>query len=137
MCFGETQKQISTYEERADAVLESQSTIETFMNESEMEAVDMAFNLKDNNGDEVGEALDKINFFPADLQNTSNSILQLQDTIEEFEIKRQESTYEERAERHLEAQTTVDSFTNEIKRQESDFDDKTDSLLKMQDTIKV
>ena len=102
-------RQESTYEDRAEAMLEKQLTTESFTSQNSIDDnvfVDHPMLL---------EAQDSA------LGKSRDTVLESQSTFESFTTecevlitKREESTYEERAEALLESQNTIDSFTTEV-----------------------
>jgi hypothetical protein len=108
-------RQESTYEERAEAMLEKQLTVDSFTSQLSVDNDNVFL-------DHPFESIDSA------LGRSRETILESQSTFESFTTecevfvtKRQESTYEERAEHLLESQNTIDSFTTEVPN--DDFDD--------------
>ena len=104
------------YEETSDMLqLEKQTTVDSFtsQNSTDLDVFDNALNFESNTRTPA--------FPPAG----RDQILESQSTLESFTTecevlvtKRQESTYEERAEYLLESQNTIESFTNEVPNEE-------------------
>jgi hypothetical protein len=112
--FPVTRRQESTYEERAEAMLEKQLTVDSFTSQLSIDNDNVFL-------DHPFESIDSA------LGRSRETILESQSTFESFTTecevfvtKRQESTYEERAEHLLESQNTIDSFTNEVPNDELD-----------------
>ena len=113
--FPVTRRQESTYEDRAEAMLEKQTTIDSFTSQSSIDDnvfMDPMFAIHDST---IGTSRD--------------TVLESQSTFESFTTecevlvtKREESTYEERAEALLESQNTIDSFTTEFPNEEVEND---------------
>ena len=107
-------RQESTYEERAEAMLEKQLTVDSFTSQLSIDNDNVFL-------DHPFESIDSA------LGRSRETILESQSTFESFTTecevfvtKRQESTYEERAEHLLESQNTIDSFTTEVPNDDLD-----------------
>ena len=114
-------RQETTYEDKAESILEKQRTVGSF---TVQDSVDDVFVI----GPGVANALDM------DSLHYRTALLESQSTFEsvttEREIlvtKRQESTFEDKAEAMLESQNTIDSFTTEYQN-ESDVFSRNNSL---------
>lgn len=126
--FPVTRRQESTYEDRAEAMLEKQTTVDSFTSQNSID--DNVF--LDYPGPPNPQEICPV--------NTRETVLESQSTFESFTTecevlitKKEESTYEERAEALLESQNTIESFTTEVPndenvfREEYDFNESFDS----------
>ena len=113
-------RQESTYETRAEAILESQLTVESF------------------NGDlaPMVPQVESEDYVPSTTRRRESVLLRALDTFDTFSFehefpvtRRQESTYEDRAEAMLEKQLTVDSFTSQNSMDDNVFADHHAPLL--------
>jgi hypothetical protein len=115
-------RQESTYEDKAESILEKQRTVGSF---TVQDSVDDVFVV----GSSVPNALD------IDSLHYRTALLESQSTFEsvttEREIlvtKRQESTFEDKAEAMLESQNTIDSFTTEYQNESFSRDNSLDPI---------
>ena len=118
------QKQESSYEARAEKMLESQTTVGSFTEESNIGIVD-------NDMIEIVDLDRELERqMPINGKRQENLLLKALDTFDSFSAshefpitRRQESlTYEESANDMLERQTTVDSFTSQVSTDTDVFD---------------
>ena len=123
-------RQESTYEDRAEAMLEKQLTTESFTSQNSIDDnvfVDHPMLL---------ESQDSA------LGRSRDTVLESQSTFESFTTecevlitKREESTYEERAEALLESQNTIDSFTTEVPNDDNIDEDDFENVDTREDSV--
>merc|ERR1719483_1415547 len=126
-------RQESTYETRAERMLESQLTVGSFTDDHPVEFI--------NNYERSNQIVD-LDREPINGKRRENVLLKALDTFDSFNTdhefpitRRQESlTYEESAESMLERQTTLDSFTSQLSTDNDVFYDQSFDI-KMQELV--
>ena len=121
-------RQESTYESRSEAILESQTTIDSFTGEEPPQLP-------------TQDSIDEEYVAQLTSKRRESTLLRALDTFDSFNLehefpvtRRQESTYEDRAEAMLEKQTTVDSFTSQNSVDDVFLDQHAPLLFESQDS---